>query len=99
MWSSPAERSGDGALDRPLISDLKFQISEGSKSGVALRLPPHSKLETRHDNDSSTNRNSVLGSSGFYLYLRAIASTETLGSDPARCRDAGTIPEQLERKT
>ena len=37
IWSAPAERSGDGALD------LSSQI----QSGVALRLPPHSKEHAR----------------------------------------------------
>ena len=36
IWSAPAERSGDGAL-KPWQNQL-------SKSGVALRLPPRSRL-------------------------------------------------------
>jgi hypothetical protein len=40
IWSAPAERSGDGALDH---SDRR--VSE-IQSGVALRLPPHSKYLT-----------------------------------------------------
>ena len=37
IWSAPAERSGDGALD----------FSSQIQSGVALRLPPHSKERAR----------------------------------------------------
>ena len=36
LWSAPAERSGDGAL---VWNEERWQI----ESGVALRLPPHSK--------------------------------------------------------
>jgi hypothetical protein len=44
VWSAPAERSGDGALgsggaDGQLVSCLNLT----RQSGVALRLPPHSK--------------------------------------------------------
>ena len=35
IWSAPAERSGDGAL---------VLLSKKQESGVALRLPPHSKV-------------------------------------------------------
>jgi len=35
-WSAPAEQSGDGALD-------SFCVNSFIESGVALRLPPHSK--------------------------------------------------------
>jgi hypothetical protein len=36
LWSAPAERSGDGALDAtPSLNEIQ--------SGVALRLPLHSK--------------------------------------------------------
>jgi hypothetical protein len=35
LWSAPAERSIDGALDLPLVRNIQ--------SGVALRLPPRSK--------------------------------------------------------
>src|SRR2546421_2382824 len=38
LWSAPAERSGDGALDWIFTSEMRIQ------SGVALRLPPHSKV-------------------------------------------------------
>jgi hypothetical protein len=37
MWSAPSERSGDGALD-------SSARDRRSKSGVALRLPPYSKI-------------------------------------------------------
>ena len=39
MWSAPAERSSDGALD-------SVAVPTGSpiQSGVALGLPPHSKM-------------------------------------------------------
>jgi hypothetical protein len=37
LWSAPAERSDDGALDTPEHRAM------GIQSGVALRLPPHSK--------------------------------------------------------
>jgi hypothetical protein len=37
LWSAPAERSGDGALA------LVPQPGHARQSGVALRLPPHSK--------------------------------------------------------
>src|SRR5258706_8052649 len=36
FWSASAERSGDGALD---------YFRNGIESGIALRLPPPSKLE------------------------------------------------------
>jgi hypothetical protein len=36
IWSAPAERSGDGALD---------QTTNLIQSGVALCLPPHSKKQ------------------------------------------------------
>jgi hypothetical protein len=38
IWSPPAERSGDGALDVAPVDK-----SRSIQSGVALRLPPHSK--------------------------------------------------------
>ncbi len=40
LWSAPAKRSGDGALDTGQPSHL---IKSRIQSGVALRLPPHSK--------------------------------------------------------
>jgi len=40
VWSAPAERSGDGALDHSVNTVTEIQ------SGVALRLPPHSKYLT-----------------------------------------------------
>ena len=42
IWSAPAKRSGDGALDA--APDDK---SQSIQSGVALRLPPHSKNFSR----------------------------------------------------
>ena len=36
IWSAPAERSGDGALVETFLRTIQ--------SGVALRLPPHSRL-------------------------------------------------------
>jgi uncharacterized membrane protein YuzA (DUF378 family) len=55
LWSAPAERSGDGALDRSSASRriLSRQPSrlkavlQTIQSGVALRLPPHSKNFSR----------------------------------------------------
>jgi glutaredoxin len=44
LWSAAAERSGDAALDGPLNSSEKLKASQ---SGVALRLPPHSKSALR----------------------------------------------------
>jgi hypothetical protein len=41
LWSAPAERSGDGALDIVRCSSPEYSKIQ---SGVALRLPPHSKL-------------------------------------------------------
>jgi hypothetical protein len=38
IWSAPAERSGDGALDVSLNDKSRL-----IQSGVALRLPPHAK--------------------------------------------------------
>jgi putative membrane protein insertion efficiency factor len=39
IWNAPAERSGDGALViNNVIRNMRIQ------SGVALRLPPHSKM-------------------------------------------------------
>src|SRR5216683_3302188 len=46
FWSAPAERSGDGALDRTSIV---------IQSGVALRLPPHSKTKPLHLNQKGWN--------------------------------------------
>jgi hypothetical protein len=42
IWSAPAERSGDGALDAAPVDR-----SRSIQSGVALRLPPHSKRFSR----------------------------------------------------
>ncbi len=42
IWSAPAERSGDGALDAAPVDK-----SRSIQSGVALRLPPHSKTFSR----------------------------------------------------
>jgi hypothetical protein len=42
IWSAPAERSGDGALDA-----APADKSKSIQSGVALRLPPHSKNLSR----------------------------------------------------
>jgi len=39
IWSAPAERSGDGALDNCVVV-----VVTPSQSGVAVRLPPHSKM-------------------------------------------------------
>ena len=41
IWSAPAKRSGDGALDTGRRSNL---VKSRIQSGVALRLPPHSKV-------------------------------------------------------
>src|SRR5712664_1121845 len=46
FWSAPAERSGDGALDRTSIV---------IQSGVALRLPPHSIKKPLHLNQKGWN--------------------------------------------
>ena len=43
IWSAPAERSGDGALDVSLS-----EKSRPIQTGVALRLPPHSKKYLTH---------------------------------------------------
>jgi hypothetical protein len=40
IWSAPAERSGDGAFGN-YLKDFDRSIIQ---SGVALRLPPHSKI-------------------------------------------------------
>ena len=42
LWRAPAERSGDGALDPDAPHSLPTSPAT-SQSGVALRLPPHSK--------------------------------------------------------
>jgi len=41
LWSAPAERSGDGAFGGGRVCNLPS--GPASQSGVALRLPPHSK--------------------------------------------------------
>src|SRR5688500_760903 len=51
LWSAPAERSGDGALDWPVFTtqaplqliNLEEMLTGPIQSGVALRLPPDSK--------------------------------------------------------
>jgi len=39
LWSAPAERSVDGAFNRARSTENR----QTDESGVALRLPPHSK--------------------------------------------------------
>ncbi|HVS81680.1 MAG TPA: glycosyltransferase family 39 protein [Pyrinomonadaceae bacterium] len=58
IWSAPAERSGDGALDA-----APADKSRSIQSGVALRLPPHSK------NFSRTVAASAVFSLAFVLVL------------------------------
>ena len=41
MWSAPAEQSSDGALELPTNNSIG---SSRIQSGVALRLPPRSKV-------------------------------------------------------
>jgi len=45
LWSAPAERSGDGALDwlSSFVQTRTPQPELQIQSGVALPLPPHSK--------------------------------------------------------
>ena len=51
LWTAPAERSGDGALAEAQCLQMKRNAQipatiicvASSQSGVALRLPPHSK--------------------------------------------------------
>ena len=42
FWSAPAERNCDGALVNVFAKKRELQI-DPVQSGVALRLPPHSK--------------------------------------------------------
>jgi hypothetical protein len=57
FWSAPAERSGDGAFGRAGIVRAT-EFVERSKSGVALRLPPHSKMAGEFACAPNANRKS-----------------------------------------
>jgi hypothetical protein len=66
LWSAPAERSGDGAL--------AARHPDGTgQSGVALRLPPHSKESSflaavGHPADSSVHGYKVKWLHGYKRY-------------------------------
>ena len=84
MWSAPAERSGDGALD------LSPQF-QGIQSGVALRLPPHSKamsdeLITVAEDDRivtiTLNRPERLNALVGHMRRDLAEALEEAGSDP-----------------
>ena len=71
VWSAPAERSGDGAL---VWSEERRQF----ESGVALRLPPHSKT-------LSVCRRFM---EGFHSFLRMHWDDELISLGRARLRRA-----------
>jgi hypothetical protein len=55
LWSAPAERSGDGALDQK-AGWLRLLLNLRTiQSGVALRLPPHSKNKNRSTSKKGWN--------------------------------------------
>ncbi len=53
FWTAPAERSGDGAFARTRV--IEPYNASGVQSGVALRLPPQSKLPYRQHKDRSAD--------------------------------------------
>ncbi len=52
IWTAPAERSGDGALG---ITRRVPWFNGGSESGVALRLPPQSKMPRQPPSAKNTD--------------------------------------------